>query len=80
MTDNSTLWEALQTYLPKKTWIPMEDILATLRSRVILDEEDLERKDPPLGSPQWESNLRSLLRAKTRAGNIRARRRQNLGH
>jgi hypothetical protein len=75
MTDNSILWQALQAYIPRKTWIPLSDILATVRSRVTLDKEDLERKDLPPGPPRWESNLRRLLRAKTLSGNVRARRR-----
>jgi hypothetical protein len=49
MTDNSILWQALQAYIPKKTWIPLSDVLATVRSRVTLDKEDLERKDLPAG-------------------------------
>lgn len=75
MTSNSTLWLTLQAYLPRKTWIPMSEIVATVQSRVTLDEEDLERKGSSPGTPLWESNLRSLLRTKTRAGHIRARRR-----
>jgi hypothetical protein len=51
MTDNSILWQALQAYIPRKTWIPLSDILATVRSRVTLDKEDLERKDLPPGPP-----------------------------
>ncbi len=75
MTDSATLWRALQVHVPKRTWIPVSDILATVRTRIVLDEEDLERKDSMSGHPQWESNLRRLLRAKARAGTIRSRKR-----
>jgi hypothetical protein len=75
MTSNSSLWQALQAYLPKRTWLPFSDILATVRTRIILDEEDLARRGSLRGMPQWEANLRRLLRAKKQAGNIRARRR-----
>ena len=75
MTSNSTLWQALQTYLPKRRWLPFSDILATVRTRIILDEEDLARRGSLPGMPQWETNLRRLLRAKKQAGNIHARRR-----
>ncbi len=76
MTDNSIFWHVLQKCIPKKTWIPLSDILETVQARVILDEEDLDRKDSSLGTPQWESNLRRLLRAKTLSGNVRTRRRK----
>ena len=75
MTDNATLWRALQKYVPKKTWMPLADILTTVRSRVLLDKEDLERRRSPSSAPRWEFNVRRLLRAKTRAGSIRARKR-----
>lgn len=75
MTDNATLWRALQKHVPKKTWMPLADILTTVRSRIPLDREDLERRHSPTGAPQWEFNVRLLLRAKTHTGSIRTRKR-----
>jgi len=77
LTDNATLWQALQKHVPKKTWIPMSDILATLRSCVLLDQEDLEHRHSSSGALRWESNVRRLLRDKTRTGRIRARKRKS---
>jgi hypothetical protein len=76
MTDNATIWKALQKYLPKKTWIPLSDILVTVRTRLILDQQDLERRGSRTGAPRWESNVRRLLRTKARTGSLRARKRQ----
>ncbi len=76
MTDNATIWKALQKYLPKKTWIPMSDVLATVRTRIFLDQEDLECRGTRTGAPQWESNVRRLLRTKVRTGGLRARKKQ----
>ena len=73
MTSNTELWKALQAYLPKKTWIPLSEIVATVRSRIVLDSEDLESRNSSPGTPLWESNLRSLLRTKKRAGHVRVR-------
>jgi hypothetical protein len=73
MTDNETIWKAMQKYLPKRTWIPLSEILATVRSRVPLDQEDLERPRHRSGKPRWEFNVRRLLRSKTRTGSLRKR-------
>ena len=75
MTDSSALWRALLAYAPEGKWVPVSDILAAMRTRVILDEEDLDRTGSLSGPPQWESNLRRLLRAKARAGTISSRKR-----
>ena len=80
MTDNSTIWTALQKHLPKKTWIPLAQILETVRARVLLDAEDLERTGSRTGAARWEANVRRLLRAKLRAGGVRARDRQGPDH
>jgi len=73
MTDDATLWKALQRWLPKKTWIPLQEIVATVRSRLLLDREDLQRRSLTSGLPRWESNVRRLLHAKARIGSIRSR-------
>ena len=73
MTDNTTIWDALQRHLPKRKWIPLAEIFATVRTRVLLDDEDLERASSPPGTPRWESNVRRLLRLKTHTGSVRAR-------
>lgn len=79
MTDDATIWRALQEFLPKRTWIPLPDILAIVQSRVFLDHEDLERRSPSSGVLRWETNVRRLLRVKTRIGSIRARKRASGG-
>ncbi|HUI63429.1 MAG TPA: hypothetical protein VL126_01205 [Bacteroidota bacterium] len=76
MTDNATIWKAMEMYLPKRTWIPLSDILATVQARIPLDQEDLERLGSRSGSPRWESNVRRVLRTKARTGNLRSRKSQ----
>ena len=76
MTDNATIWKAMATYLPKKTWIPLSEILATVRARVPLDKEDLECRGSRSGPPRWESNVRRMLHTKTRTGILRSRKSQ----
>jgi hypothetical protein len=72
MTDNATIWKALQKYLPKKKWIPLAEIFTTVNTKVLLDDEDLERASSYSGTPRWESNVRRLLRMKMRTGSVRA--------
>jgi hypothetical protein len=79
MTDDATIWRALQESLPKKIWVSLSDIYAIVQSRVYLDREDLERRHPSSGSPQWKTNVRRLLRAQARVGRIRTRRRTDAG-
>ena len=76
VTDNTTIWRALQEHLPKKTWISLEEILTTVHTRLFLDEEDLKPARSHSGTPRWESNVRRLLRMKTQAGSVRSRRKR----
>ena len=76
MTDNATIWKAMKTYLPKRTWIPLTDILDTVRTRVPLDQEDLDSCGSRSGSPRWESNVRRMLRTQARTGSLRTRKSQ----
>ena len=74
MTDNTTFWKALQAHLPRGVWIPLTEILATVRDRVPLDEEDLVRASSRSTLPHWELNVRRLLRSKAHLGRVRTRR------
>lgn len=76
MTDNTTFWNALQRNLPKRKWIPLTEILATVQTRVFLDDEDLDAVGSRSGAPRWEANVRRLLRLKVHAGAIRSRKKQ----
>ncbi|MGA9115707.1 MAG: hypothetical protein WB626_02920 [Bacteroidota bacterium] len=73
MTDNTTIWRALQQHCPKRTWIPLIDILATVRARVPLDDEDRTHSGSSRSAPLWERNVRRLLRMKAQSGSIRSR-------
>lgn len=76
MTDDATIWKALQRFIPKKKWIPLQEVVSTVRPRLILDREDIERRGSPSGLPRWESNVRRVLRAKARMGSIQSRKRR----
>jgi len=76
MTDNTTIWKALQKHLPKRTWIPLAKIFATVHTQVLLDEEDLECARSHSATPRWESNVRRLLRTKTQSGSVLARKKR----
>jgi hypothetical protein len=73
MTDNVAIWKTLQKHLPKRRWIPLSEILATVRFQIRLDDEDLVHADSGTGTPRWESNVYRLLRTKTQGGGVRAR-------
>jgi hypothetical protein len=74
MTDNMTIWRSLQEHLPRRTWIPIAKVFATVEKFVPLDGEDLRASHPE--RPRWKSNVRRLLRLKVRAGSVRSRTRQ----
>lgn len=71
MTDNTTIWKSLQEHLPRRTWIPIAKVFATVEKFVPLDGEDLRATHPE--RPRWKSNVRRLLRLKVRAGSVRSR-------
>ncbi len=73
MTDNATIWKAMKKYVPKRTWVPLSEILATVKAHIPLDQEDLERRGSKSGPPRWESNVRRILRAKVGTGGLRSR-------
>jgi hypothetical protein len=74
MTDDKTIWKALQEYLPKGRWIPLGEIFTTIRTRLLLDREDLVRSSSHSRRLHWEVNVRRLLRLKTRTGGVHVRR------
>jgi hypothetical protein len=73
VTDNLTIWKALQRHIPKMRWVPLSEILATVQIQIHLDEEDLDRVRSRSGTPRWESNVRHLLWMKRQTGSIRGR-------
>jgi hypothetical protein len=74
MTDDKTIWKALQEYLPKGRWIPLGEIFTTMRTRLRLDAEDLVRSSSRSPRQHWEVNVRRLLRLKMRTGGVHVRR------
>ncbi len=76
MTDDAAIWNVLKKFVPKRKWIPLQEIVSMVRTRMLLDHEDLQRRGSASGLPRWESNVRRLLRAKARIGSIRSRKRR----
>ncbi len=76
MTDDATIWNVLKKFVPKRKWIPLQEIVSMVRTRMLLDREDLQRRGSTSGLPRWEHNVRRLLRAKARIGSIRSRKRR----
>jgi hypothetical protein len=74
MTDDTTIWKALREHLPRGRWIPLAEILATIRTRLLLDPEDLVRSSRGSRRLHWEVNVRRLLRLKMRTGCVHVRR------
>ncbi len=73
MTDNTTIWNALQSHLPKRRWISLADILTVLKTRILLDAEDLGHASSRSQTLCWEANVRRLLRLKVHNGIVRSR-------
>jgi hypothetical protein len=74
MTDDTTIWKALQESLPKGRWIPLGEIFTTIRTRLLLDAEDLVCPSSRSRRLHWQVNVRRLLRLKMRTGGVHVRR------
>ncbi len=73
MTDNTTIWNTLQDYVPKRKWISLSEIFTVLQGRILLDAEDLGRASSRSGGLRWEANVRHLLYTKVHTGIVRSR-------
>lgn len=73
MTNGTAIWEALRKHLPRRQWIPLEEVYSIVESNMTLDAEDLSRDRAHSIHPQWKTTVRTLLRVKKRAGLLRGR-------
>jgi hypothetical protein len=73
MTNDITLWATLHEHLPRKTWIPIEEIYQIVQRNVPLDTEDLGCRGMRSASPHWKRNVRRILHSKHREGALMSR-------
>ena len=58
-TAQSTIWQFLQTLMPKdNSWFGIRDLYDLVAGNAELDAEDLEPVTPANSSPRWHRNLR----------------------
>jgi hypothetical protein len=73
MTNDSALWTALQSHLPRNQWIHITDIFSIIQHQIPLDPEDLARGSGHSILPLWQRNVRRVLRTKQLDGTLQHR-------
>lgn len=73
MTNGTEIWEVLRSHLPRGQWIQIDTLYAIVERNVPLDAEDLTLNRTKSFHPRWKTTVRTLLRVKKRAGEIRGR-------
>jgi hypothetical protein len=71
------VWGIIQGHVPRKEWVPSEDIYAIVELHGKLDEVDRQPQSPGSNTPKWKILVRNVLANRVRKGRIRSRKRPN---
>jgi hypothetical protein len=77
MTQSYTIWSTLQQYMPRGKWVSIGEIYTIFQSHSVLDVDDVAIQASH--TPNWKFNVRRVLDYKKRAGEIRGRKKQQVG-
>jgi hypothetical protein len=72
-----SVWGIIQGHVPRKQWVPSEDIYAIVELHAALDEEDRQPQSPGSLTPKWKILVRHVLADRVKKGGIRSRKRPN---
>jgi hypothetical protein len=64
MTEASTIREILYKYVPRKRWVPINDLFGIVQTYSRLDSEDKKLRSTHI--PLWKVNVRHVLRGEQR--------------
>lgn len=70
MTHLPEIWDCIRAHLPRRRWVPLEDIYALVQARLHLDREDQEPQAPTSPIPKWKRNVRNVLQYRKGTGDI----------
>ena len=70
MTHLPEIWDCIRAHLPRRRWVPLEDIYALVQARLRLDREDQEPQAPTSPIPKWKRNVRNVLQYRKGTGDI----------
>ena len=73
MTDDTILRETLTQHLPRRRWIPIDDIYSLVEGRMPLDTEDRVCAGHGAAAPCWHKNVRRVLYRMRREGRLMSR-------
>ena len=61
MTHLTEFWDAINTYMPRGKWVPLQVIYILIERNILLDAEDMEPQSPTSNLPKWKRNVRNVL-------------------
>jgi hypothetical protein len=70
MTHLPEIWDCIREHLPRRTWVPLDDIYALVERRLSLDREDHKPQAPGSLIPKWKRNVRNVLQYRKRKGEV----------
>ncbi len=70
------VWGIIQGHVPRKQWVPSQDIYAIVEMHGKLDDEDREPQSLRSSTPRWKTLVRNVLANRVKKGRIRSRKRQ----
>jgi hypothetical protein len=71
------VWGIIEGNVPRKQWVPSEEIYAMVELHGKLDEEDRQPQVPGSQTPKWKILVRHVLADRVKEGKIRSRKRLN---
>jgi len=69
------IWNILQRYVPRKRWVPSEDIYAIVALHGELEGIDLQPQSSRTKTPRWKVRVRNVLANRLKRGRVRWRER-----
>jgi hypothetical protein len=64
------IWNIIQTHLPRKRWVTLDNVYKLVERHGNLDSEDYEPQSPTSDIPKWKRNVRNVLQYRKGTGEI----------
>ena len=70
MTHLPEIWGCIVGSLPRRQWVPLDDIYRLIERNLNLDTEDYAWQSPTSEIPKWKRNVRNVLQYRKQTGEI----------
>jgi hypothetical protein len=77
MIEARQVWGVIQGHVPKKEWVPSEEVYALVELYGGLDDEDRQPHIPGSIIPKWKILVGNVLEDRVRQGRVRSRKHSN---